>query len=135
MVRRQRYASLVCVHYITACVLLFSVLLRATIPVGFMPTSSAKSGFLSGLSLCATGLSAQAIQFFQLHSDSDSHDAHATLDCAFASVLTKPAVLGHQNLAIKWVLGASWQLHYAFFVFPWQLGRYGPPLGARAPPR
>lgn len=134
MSKGRRHYSIKTGHYLIACLLLLSVSLRAIIPVGFMPSATGSTSFLPNLSFCITGLSTQAQQFFELPTAPHSHDEHISVDCVFASVLNKSALLDTGGAIVTWQAMLLWFT----LLCAWRLIRPqqndGPPLGARAPP-
>lgn len=114
-------------------VLLLVFLLRAIIPVGYMPDASAQPGRL-GMTLCIKGLSANVIKILDL----DKSHAHAEpqmLDCAFGSAVGQ-AALPFAG-AVLFVTAASDNVRpitWRVAIHAFQLAVRGPPLGSRAPP-
>ncbi|MGG4775201.1 hypothetical protein E4695_06685 [Alcaligenaceae bacterium 429] len=118
---------------LTAC-LLIAVLVRGVIPVGFMPAPLGAEA-MSALTFCVNGLSNQNIAFLHLAQsspmDDDSHPVH---DCVFGA--------GHGKEYLPSLIlpvMASALLLGLVLMPPHQRRqlcsrRFGPPLGARAPP-
>ena len=113
-------------------VLLLVFLLRAMIPVGYMP-ASVQSGKL-GMTLCITGLSANVVKILDL----DKSQAHAepqALDCAFGSAIGQTALLFFGTvLFIIAAFDNARPIAWRVAIHAFQLVVRGPPLGSRAPP-
>lgn len=111
-------------------VLLLVFLLRAMIPVGYMP-ASVQPGKL-GMTLCITGLSANVVKILALDT---SHAEPQMLDCAFGSAISQAASLFIGT--VLFVIAAfdnARPITWRVAIHAFQLVVRGPPLGSRAPP-
>ncbi len=112
--------------------LLLVFLLRATIPVGYMPAHTSGPAGLPGMTFCVQGVSAGAIKNLAFE---DKRQAEpAVLDCA-VGLLISQAALPLTAAALFIPVAADVRPAFRLMaVYIMQLAVRGPPLGPRAPP-
>ena len=113
-----------------APLLVLAVLLRACIPVGYMPSTDKSKGI--SLSLCVTGLSTPTIVYLDLPHHTPHLD-HPALDCAFGVAL---GFLGPVQTNLTWLADVFppllFQLQAHRILFRKRI--VSASLGARGPP-
>lgn len=108
-------------------------LLRALIPIGYMPDIKSGASSAFSLSLCITGLSAATVRALDLD-PTPSQSEHPVYHCAFtaASSDPPPLVIFHSYPPLPLTVVAALFLHQDSAIISWIIA--GPPLGSRAPP-
>jgi len=134
--RRLSFADIRGMH-ILMCMLAFALLLRAAIPIGFMPDAEALRQGKIEITFCTVGggLTTTVIDIDNdTHQPDTSSSDHTNAACASSAL--SPVALDLPSYVVQPVAmhtSLSLRLAHDSAVLP-LLPAIGPPLGARAPP-